>query len=71
MGEAGLEELDATGKPFDPNWQEAVSHQESTEVPEGQVLQQLRKGYKFRDRLLRAATVIVAKQASAPAPAQS
>ena len=71
MGEAGLEELDATGKPFDPNWQEAVSHQESTEVPEGQVLQQLRKGYKFRDRLLRAATVIVAKQSSAPAPAQS
>ena len=71
MGEAGLEELDATGKPFDPNWQEAVSHQESTEVPEGQVLQQLRKGYKFRDRLLRAATVIVAKQATAPAPAES
>lgn len=71
MGEAGLEELDAAGKPFDPNWQEAVSHQESTEVPEGQVLQQLRKGYKFRDRLLRAATVIVAKQPSAPAPAES
>jgi len=66
--EAGLEELDATGKPFDPNWQEAVSHQESAEVPEGQVLQQLRKGYKLRDRLLRPATVIVAKQpAAAPA----
>lgn len=60
--EAGLEELDATGKPFDPNWQEAVSHQESAEVPEGQVLQQLRKGYKLRDRLLRPATVVVAKQ---------
>lgn len=60
--EAGLEELDATGKPFDPNWQEAVSHQESADVPEGQVLQQLRKGYKLRDRLLRPATVIVAKQ---------
>ena len=65
--DAGLEELDATGKPFDPNWQEAVSHQESAAVPEGQVLQQLRKGYKFRDRLLRPATVIVAKQPAAPA----
>ncbi len=60
--EAGLEELDATGKPFDPNWQEAVSHQESADVPEGQVLQQLRMGYKLRDRLLRPATVIVAKK---------
>jgi len=65
--EAGLEELDATGKPFDPNWQEAVSHQESAAVAEGQVLQQLRKGYKFRDRLLRPATVVVAKQPAAPA----
>ncbi|NBR86725.1 MAG: nucleotide exchange factor GrpE [Proteobacteria bacterium] len=63
--EAGLEELDATGKVFDPNWQEAVSHQESAEVPEGQVLQQLRKGYKLRDRLLRPATVIVAKKPAA------
>ncbi|MBI5800723.1 MAG: nucleotide exchange factor GrpE [Verrucomicrobia bacterium] len=65
--ESGLEELDATGKPFDPNWQEAVSHQESATVPEGHVLQQLRMGYKLRDRLLRPATVIVAKQPAAPA----
>jgi molecular chaperone GrpE len=60
--EAGLEEVDAAGKPFDPNLHEAVSQQESKEVPEGQVLQQLRKGYKLRDRLLRPATVVVAKQ---------
>jgi len=59
---AGLEEIDATGKVFDPNLHEAVSQQESAEVPEGQVLQQLRKGYKFRDRLLRPATVTVAKR---------
>lgn len=68
--ESGLEELDATGKTFDPNWQEAVSHQESATVPEGQVLQQLRKGYKLRDRLLRPATVIVAKKPAPPEPAQ-
>jgi len=57
----GLEEIDATGKPFDPNFHEAVSQQESKEVAEGIVLQQLRKGYKLRDRLLRPATVVVAK----------
>ena len=60
--ESGLEEIDATGKPFDPNFHEAVSEQESATVPEGHVLQQLRKGYKLKDRLLRAATVIVAKK---------
>ena len=62
LGEAGLEEIDATGQPFNPAWHEAVSQQDSTEVPEGQVLQQVRKGYKLRERLLRAAAVIVARQ---------
>jgi molecular chaperone GrpE len=62
LTEAGLEEIDATGKTFDPNFHEAVAQQETTDVPEGQVVQQLRKGYKLRDRLLRPATVIVAKQ---------
>jgi molecular chaperone GrpE len=63
--ESGLEEVDAAGKPFDPNWHEAVSQQESAEVPEGNVLQQLRKGYKLRDRLIRPATVVVAKKTAA------
>jgi len=59
--ETGLEEIDATGKAFDPALHEAVSEQESAEVPEGHVLQQIRKGYKLKERLLRPATVIVAK----------
>jgi molecular chaperone GrpE len=62
LAEAGLEELDALGKPFDPNLHEALSQQERLDVPEGQVVQQLRKGYKLRDRLLRPASVVVAKQ---------
>ena len=65
LAEMGLEEIDASNRPFDPNWHEAVSQEESANVPEGQVLQQLRKGYKLRDRLLRPAGVIVAKK---PAP---
>lgn len=65
LTDAGLEEVDATGKPFDPNMHEAVSQQESDTVAEGHVLQQLRKGYKLRERLLRPATVIVAKQPEA------
>lgn len=62
LTDSGLEELDASGQKFDPNLHEAVSQQESADVPEGQVLQQLRKGYKLRDRLLRPATVVVAKK---------
>ena len=62
LTETGLEEIDATGKLFDPNFHEAVSEQESADVAEGHVLQQLRKGYKFKDRLLRPAAVIVAKK---------
>jgi len=65
LAEAGLEELEALGKPFDPNLHEALSQQETRDVPEGQVVQQLRKGYKFRDRLLRPASVVVAKQPAA------
>src|SRR5882724_328055 len=65
LSEAGLEELDATGKTFDPNFHEAVSQQETNDLPEGQVVQQLRKGYKFRERLLRPASVVVAKKPSA------
>src|SRR3954463_1703561 len=63
--EAGLEEIDATNKVFDPNLHEAVSQRETNEVPEGHVVQQMRKGYKFRDRLVRPASVVVAKKPAA------
>ena len=65
MTEAGLEEIDANGQKFDPNLHEAISQQETSEVPEGNVVQQVRKGYKLRDRLLRPASVIVAKKPAA------
>jgi molecular chaperone GrpE len=65
--EAGLEEVDATGGAFDPRWHEAVAHQDAPGVPEGQVTKQLRPGYRLRDRLLRPATVVVAKGTPAPA----
>lgn len=61
LAEAGLEEINAVGQVFDPTWHEAVSNQESSEAPEGTVLQQTRKGYKLKDRLVRPASVIVAK----------
>jgi molecular chaperone GrpE len=66
LTETGLEEVDANGQAFDPTLHEAVSQLETTDAPEGQVVQQIRKGYKMRDRLLRPATVVVAKKPAIP-----
>lgn len=64
--EAGLEEIDALGKPFDPALHEAVAQEATAATPEGQVVKQLRKGYRLKERLLRPASVVVAVP---PAPA--
>jgi molecular chaperone GrpE len=69
LADAGVEEVNAAGQLFDPHLHEAVAQQECAETPEGQVLQQLRKGYRLRDRLLRPATVIVAKKPATPSAA--
>jgi len=61
LRDAGVEVIEAVGQPFDPHRHEALGHHESDEHPEGQVLTQMRKGYKLKDRLLRAASVFVAK----------
>ena len=57
---AGVQEIHASGEPFDPNLHEAVARVPTTEVPEGRVVQQIRKGYRLHDRLLRPASVTVA-----------
>jgi molecular chaperone GrpE len=57
----GLEEVQAEGEAFDPNKHDAVAQEFSNDVPEGQVVRQVRKGYKIKDRLIRASSVIVSK----------
>ena len=58
-----VSEIQAIGQKFDPSLHEAVAHQES-DLPEGQVIQQIRKGYRLNDKPLRPATVIVSKEKS-------
>jgi molecular chaperone GrpE len=53
---------DPTGKPFDPERHQALSIEAVPEVPPGSVVETFRKGYLFRDRLLRPALVKVAKE---------
>jgi molecular chaperone GrpE len=59
LAENGLEPVDAVGKQFDPNLHEAIGHEASDKVREGQVIRQARRGYRLKDRLLRPATVVV------------
>jgi len=61
LKDAGVEPIDAEGEPFDPNIHEAISQQETTDVEEGTVVQQVQRGYKLNDRLVRPARVIVAR----------
>ena len=59
----GLQPIDAVGQPFDPNLHEAIAREKSDAAPEGQVLRQTRRGYRFKDRLLRPAAVVVSSGA--------
>lgn len=52
--------IDALGQPFDPNLHEAISQQESDE-PVGSIVQELQRGYRSGERLLRPTLVVVAK----------
>ena len=61
LAEVGVQTIDATGQKFDPNLHEAISQEVSANVSEGNVIRQLRKGYKLKDRLLRPSNVVVSK----------
>jgi molecular chaperone GrpE len=59
--ESGLQPIEAEGKQFDPNSHEAIAQEPSDKVPEGFVIRQTRRGYRFKDRLLRPSSVVVSK----------
>jgi molecular chaperone GrpE len=59
LAENGLHPIEAEGKSFDPNLHEAIAHEPSDQFPEAIILRQARRGYRFKDRLLRPARVIV------------
>ena len=57
----GVRPIPAKGEPFDPRYHEAIEMVESIDAPDHEVLEELQRGYKFKDRLLRPAMVKVAK----------
>jgi molecular chaperone GrpE len=57
----GVKPIEALGADFDPNFHQAVIHEASADHREGEVMQELQRGYLLGDRLLRPAMVKVAK----------
>jgi molecular chaperone GrpE len=51
----------AKGEAFDPRYHEAIEMVETSDAPDHHVIEELQRGYKFKDRLLRPAMVKVAK----------
>ena len=54
-----VKQIESVGKPFDPQYQEALTLIESDTIPANEVVTELEKGYYYKDRLLRAAKVVV------------
>jgi molecular chaperone GrpE len=60
LAKMGLQPIEAQGQVFDPNLHQAVQMVETDEVPDHYVIDELQRGYKLKDRLLRPAMVRVA-----------
>ena len=61
LEKTGLKEVEAEGKPFDPNFHEAISQQRDDKVAPGLVINEFQKGYLLNGRLIRPARVVVSQ----------
>jgi molecular chaperone GrpE len=61
LGKLSLQPIPAKGEPFDPHYHEAIEMVDTTDAPDHQVIEELQRGYKLKDRLLRPAMVKVAR----------
>jgi molecular chaperone GrpE len=57
----GITSMAAEGQPFDPQTQQAISYEDTADVPDGTVIKVLQRGYTVGDRILRPALVAVAR----------
>jgi len=68
LSKKGLEQIDAEGKPFDPNLHHAVEQIESADYPDGTVIGVLQAGYIFHGKILRPAMVRVTSNPAQQSP---
>src|ERR1700731_4996072 len=63
LQKAGVQPIVSVGQAFDPRVHEAVEMVDTSEVPDHHVLDELQRGYRYKERLLRPAMVRVARNA--------
>ena len=61
LDKLGLKEVEAEGKPFDPNFHEAISQQIDDKIAPGHVIMELQKGYLLNERLIRPSIVVISQ----------
>jgi molecular chaperone GrpE len=64
MTTEGVIPIEAVGKQFNPNFHEAVLEEETPKHPNGQIIEEFRKGYLYKNRVLRPSMVKVARNMS-------
>lgn len=66
LASAGVQPIRVTGKLFDPNFHQAVMREENPVLPENEIIEEMQRGYTFKDRLLRPSMVKVAVPPAQP-----
>jgi molecular chaperone GrpE len=61
LARRGVKPVDAVGREFDPQFHQAITYESAPGHPDGEVIEEVRRGYMLGDRLLRPAMVKVAK----------
>jgi molecular chaperone GrpE len=61
LAKLGVRPIPAQGEPFDPHYHEAIEMVDTSDAADHEVIEELQRGYKFKDRLLRPAMVKVAR----------
>jgi molecular chaperone GrpE len=64
LEQEGVTVIESEGQMFDPTLHQAVTHEESEEHEEGQIMGEVQKGYKMGDKVLRPSLVRVARKVS-------
>lgn len=61
LAKLGLQPIPTEGEVFDPRIHEAIQMVDTTEIPDHQIIEELQRGYRLKDRLVRPAMVTVAR----------
>ena len=67
LARMGVEPIPSEGQQFDPRVHEAIEMVDTSDVPDHQIIEELQRGYRVKDRLLRPAMVRVARNAASKA----